>query len=54
MFVSDNTNLFNHSACTDITDRQTDSQTDRQDYYGNTALCTNVHHTVKVIILFFH
>jgi len=26
---------------------QTDELTDRQDYYGNTALCTNVHRAVK-------
>jgi len=26
---------------------ETDGQTDRQDYYGNTALCTNVHRAVK-------
>ena len=27
--------------------RETDRQTDRQDYYGNTALCTSVHRAVK-------
>jgi len=28
--------------------RQTDGQVKRQDYYGSTALCTKVHHTVKM------
>jgi len=43
VLVSENINLFNDSART----LQTDRQTDRQDYYGNTALCTNVHRAVK-------
>jgi len=47
MLVSENINLFNHSARTLQTDRQTDRRTDEQDYYGNTALCTNVHRLVK-------
>jgi len=34
-------NLFNQ--CTNVTDRQPD----RQDYYGNTALCTKMHRAVK-------
>ena len=28
-------------------DRQKDKQTDRQNYYGNTALCIKVHRAVK-------
>jgi len=43
MLVLENVNLFNHSAHT----LQTDGQMDRQDYYGNTVLCTNVHRAVK-------
>jgi len=30
----------------DIRDRQTDGQ----DYYGNTTLCINVHHMVKMLL----
>jgi len=43
MLVLENINLFHHSARTLLTD----GQTDRQDYYGTTALCTKVHRTVK-------
>jgi len=42
MLVSENINLFNHSARM----LQTDGPTYRQDYYDNTALFTNVHRAV--------
>jgi len=53
MLVSENINLFDHSARTLQTYRQTggrtDRQTDRQDYCDNTALCTNVHRAVEIM-----
>jgi len=45
MLFSENIKLFNHSART--------LQTNRQDWYDNTALCTIVHRAVK-ISLFIH
>jgi len=36
--------------CSKQADRWTDRQTDRQDYYVNTALCTKVHRAVKTFI----
>jgi len=40
MLFSENINLFNHGSRTE--------QTDRQDYYGNTALCAIVHRVAKI------
>jgi len=55
MLISENINPFNNSARTLQTDRQTDKwthgETDWQTglYYGNTAVCIDVHRTLKTI-----
>ena len=46
---SENINLFNHSARTLQSDRQTDRVRPRA-YYDNTALCSEVHRAVKTTV----
>jgi len=47
MLFSENINLFNHSVRTFQTGRHADGQSVRENYCGNTGLCTKVHRAVK-------